>query len=178
MAFAAIDVLGVVAAALLAAGGRIDRLAVHAGRGPGLRGLFLRADLSAERVVDVVQGTVVPPLVEVAPDGGLGREVLGQVAPLAAGPQDVEDGVHHLTQVGLAGAAAGVHRDQPLDQPPLRVGHIAGVLIRSHPNDLRKSPLMGQSLSHTTAVRLYPHAASPVGALELVGNVWDWYFNE
>src|ERR1700722_5748525 len=103
MALAAIDVLGVVPAALLAAAGGIDRLAIDAGGGPGCVGLLGRADLFAEPVVDLLQGAVVPPLVEVTPDGTLGREILGQVAPLAAGAQDVEDGIDDVAQVGLAG---------------------------------------------------------------------------
>ena len=88
--------------------------------------------LRAEQVVDGVEGAVVPPLVEVAPDGALGREVLGEVAPLAAGPQDVEDGIDDVAQVGLAGPPAGVDGDVRLDQGPLRVGDVAGVGLCSH----------------------------------------------
>src|SRR3954447_25708640 len=73
VAFAAIDVLGVVPAPLLAAGGGVHRLAVHAGRSPRRVRFLLGADLLAEQVVDGIQGTIVPPLVEVAPDGTLGR---------------------------------------------------------------------------------------------------------
>src|SRR5262249_46782987 len=115
-------------APLAALGGR-DRLAVDA---PGRRRplLALRPpDLLPERVVDQLQGAVVPPLVEVPPDGGLGREVLGQESPLAAGPQHVEDGGHDIPQVRRPRAAARVDRDQPGDQPPLRVGHVAGYLL-------------------------------------------------
>ena len=99
-------------------------------------GLLLSADLLAEQVVDGVQGAVVPPLVEVAPDGALGREVLGEVAPLAARPQQVDDGIDDVAQGGRAGPATGVDRDQPLDQVPLLVCDVAGILIGSHPNDL------------------------------------------
>src|SRR5205823_6615501 len=74
----------------------------------------------------------VPPLVEVAPDGGLGREVLGQVAPLAAGSQQVEDGIDDVPQVGLARPPAGVDGDARLDQGPLFVGDVAGVGLASH----------------------------------------------
>jgi hypothetical protein len=33
-------------------------------------------------------------------------------------------------------------------------------------------------LSRTTAVGLYPQSASPVGALDMSGNVWEWCLNE
>jgi formylglycine-generating enzyme required for sulfatase activity len=33
-------------------------------------------------------------------------------------------------------------------------------------------------LSRTTAVGLYPRGASPVGALDMAGNVWEWCLNE
>ena len=96
--------------------------------------------------MDGVEGAVVPPLVEVAPDGALGREVLGQVTPLAAGAQDVEDGIDDVAQVGLAGPAAGVDGQVRLDQGPLRVGDVAGVGLRSHTSFYASTPLMGQSL--------------------------------
>ena len=82
--------------------------------------------------MDGAEGAVVPPLVEVPPDGALGREVLGQVAPLAPGPQDVEDGVDHVAQVGGAGPPAGLDRQVGLDQRPLLVGDVTGVGLGSH----------------------------------------------
>ena len=100
----------------------------------------------------VVEGAVVPPLVEVAPDGALGREVLGQVAPLAAGAQDVEDGIDDVAQVGLAGPAAGVDGDVRLDQGPLRVGHVAGILMCFSSQRLMESTPYGTGPSPTAVV--------------------------
>src|SRR5262249_39006837 len=71
--------------------------------------------------------------VEVAPGGALGREVAGQVAPLAAGAEDVEDGVDDVPHLGLAGPApARLFGEMGLDQGPLVIGKVAGVMVHSH----------------------------------------------
>src|SRR5262249_25338828 len=97
-----------------------------------LSGLLRLADAVAQGVVEGVQGAVVPPLVEVTPDGAPGREVLGEVTPLATGPLDVEDRGEDVAHRGLARPAAGVHRDQRLDERPWLVGQVAGVSLGSH----------------------------------------------
>ena len=91
--------------------------------------------------MDPVQRPIPTPLVEVAPDGALGREIDGQIAPLAAGAEDVEDGVEDVPHVCLAGpTAAGFGRHVGLDQGPLRVGDVAGVMVHSHTNTTLVTP--------------------------------------
>src|SRR5512135_3090741 len=123
-------------------GGGVDRLAVDTRRGPGLIGLLHRPDLTAEEVMNLVEGAVGPPLVEIPPDGALGREVHGEVSPLTAGAEDVKDGVEDVSHVGLAGSSAGIDGDVRLDQGPLIVGDVAGVVVRSHPTSTPLAPLV------------------------------------
>src|SRR5208337_355331 len=126
-----------------APGGRVDRLTVDARRRSGVVGLLHRADLAAKEVVELLQGPVSSPLVEVTPDGALGWEVHGQIAPLAAGAEDAKDGVEDVPYVGLAGPSAGVdRRDVRLDQGPLCVGDVAGIMVRSHPISTSLEPLL------------------------------------
>ena len=68
-------------------------------------GLLGGPDLAAERVVDAIQGPVAAPCVEAA-TGVLGREVAGEIAPLAASAEDIEDGIDDVADVGLARPAA------------------------------------------------------------------------
>src|SRR3954447_20984306 len=141
MTLPALDILGIVAAPLLAAGGRVDRRAVDAGGGAGVVGLLLRSDLLAQRVVERVQGAVAPPAVEVAPDGALGGEVAGEVPPRAAGAGDVEDGVEDVPRVDLARSpAAGADGVVGLNQGPLLVGEVAGVVVVFHTRSTSLGP--------------------------------------
>jgi hypothetical protein len=82
--------------------------------------------------MDVVKGPVGPPFVEVPPYGALGREVLGNIPPLAAGAENVKDRINDVPHVRLARASSGIHGDVRLDQSPLLVGYITGVMVRSH----------------------------------------------
>ncbi len=93
--------------------------------------------------MDRVEGAVGPPLVVIAPDGALGGQVAGEVPPLASGPEDIEDGVEDVAHVGLAGPpAAWLGREVRLDQGPLGIGDVAGVVVRSHTNSTMLSPRM------------------------------------
>src|SRR4051794_3817765 len=93
--------------------------------------------------MDRVEGAVGPPPVEVPPDGALGGQVAGQVAPLAAGAEDVEGGVQDVPQVGFARPpAAGLGWEVRLDRAPLGIGEVAGVVVRSHPTSTTLNPRM------------------------------------
>src|SRR5262249_40716757 len=71
------------------------------------------------------------PPVETAPDGAPGRQFAGQIPPLTAGAQHVEDGAEDVSHFGLAGPpAAGFGREVRVDQPPPGIGDVAGVVVR------------------------------------------------
>src|SRR4051794_18377700 len=108
-------------------------LAVDAGGGAGMIGLLGGAHLPTQGIMEPVQGPVPSPAIEVPPDGAPGREVDGQVAPLATGPEDVEDGVEDVAHRGLAGPSeVGLGGQVGLDQCPLVIGEIARVMVHSH----------------------------------------------
>src|SRR5262249_16907221 len=142
MALPPVHILEVVLAPLLTAGGGVHRLAVHAGGGARMVGLLGGADFLAEPVVDGVQGAVVPPLIEIPPHGALGRQVLGEIPPGAAGAEEVEDGIDDIPQVGLAGSSAGGAGEVRLDPGPLLVGDVAGVAVCSHTSSTSLDPRM------------------------------------
>ncbi len=94
-----------------------------------------------------------PPLVVVAPDGALGWQVAGEVSPLASGTEDVEDGVEDVAHVGFAGPpAAWLGREVRLDQDPLGIGDIAGIVVRSHTNSTMLSPNCSPSVTVSEAL--------------------------
>ena len=78
----------------------------------------------------MVEDAVGFPVGEVAVDGLVGREVVGQVAPGDAGAVDVEDGVDQGAQVvgGFADAVAGLASgfESGADEFPAGVGQVAG----------------------------------------------------
>jgi formylglycine-generating enzyme required for sulfatase activity/energy-coupling factor transporter ATP-binding protein EcfA2 len=44
--------------------------------------------------------------------------------------------------------------------------------------DSRRANIYESGLSRTTAVGMYPQGASPVGPLDMAGNLWEWCLNE
>ena len=71
-------------------------------------------------------------MIEVFPDGALGKEIRGEVTPLASGPKDVEDGIDDIAQVGRARPPARIDGQVWFDQAPLGVGEVAGIGLGSH----------------------------------------------
>jgi len=107
--------------------GGLDRLAIDA---PGTRAGLLPGgdpDLPAEGVEDLLPGPVVPPLGEVVVHRALGRQVVGQHVPLAAGAADVEDGIEHLPHVDRPWPPDLRDGDQGLHDLPLFGGKVGGV---------------------------------------------------
>jgi hypothetical protein len=120
--------------------GRLDRLAVHPQGLGGRRSPGLDADLLPESGVNLLPGAVQPPVPELAVNGLPGREVVGQHPPRPAGPQVVEDGVHHVPEAGgrrspaLAGAGLGL-REQRFQPLPLVIGQVGRVGLPAHAQD-------------------------------------------
>ena len=71
---------------------------------------------------DRVQRPVVVPGVEEVPGGGPGAELLGQVAPGGAGPEDPEDAVEDLASIAPGAARASGRGEEVLDELPLLIG--------------------------------------------------------
>jgi hypothetical protein len=91
------------------------------------------ADLHPQRVVDALDGPVVVPPGEIPVHSRPGRQVLGQVPPLAAGPGQVQDRIHDPPTRVLLPATALAARprlgQQGLDQRPLLIGQIRRVTV-------------------------------------------------
>ena len=58
----------------------------------------------------------------------------------------------------------------------------AGPLAKTYPWgndwDVRHANTYENNLARTTAVRMYPAGAASCGALDLIGNVWEWTLTE
>src|SRR4051794_21194475 len=77
------------------------------------------SDLPTQGVEDRLPGAVGLPLLEVVVHGALGRQVVREHVPLAAGAVEVEDGVEHLPHLDLAWPSRRIDGDQRLDDDPL-----------------------------------------------------------
>src|SRR5450830_859493 len=88
----------------------------------------LLATLLVKRVVDAIQGAVVPPQTEVPIHGAARRQVLGDVAPLASRAQHVHDAVDDIPRLNFTLAAPALRRrNERPDMRPFFVRHIARI---------------------------------------------------
>ena len=79
-------------------------------------------------MMDPIQRTVAIPPRKIIMQRAARRKVLWNIAPLAAGAQDIHHAVHHRPHVSptLAAATSG-GRDQRLDMSPFVIGQVARI---------------------------------------------------
>jgi|SoimicMinimDraft_4_1059732.scaffolds.fasta_scaffold14566_2 hypothetical protein len=89
-------------------------------------------------MMDAIQRAVAIPPRKVVMQRAAGRKVFWNIAPLAAGAQDVHDAVHDRAHVGSPLAAAAFSgRNQRLDMRPFlirqvtRISQVIAVVLRS-----------------------------------------------
>jgi hypothetical protein len=127
----------------------LDTLAIHDRCTGTLLAALKPSDTVSKHVMDSLPSSVVPPLLEVHVDRRKGGKVLGEHAPSAATPQDVEDGVDDRPKIGRAGSPSSLGGwKQASEVPPFRVAEVtwvshAGILARlarlpKHPLSQRK----------------------------------------
>ena len=90
----------------------LDALAINdAGGRTGLE-VELFAAFDIESVMDAIQGSVPAPIAEIAIHRALGRQILGDVAPLTSRAQHIHQAVHQIALVNLAPAPAATRRTE------------------------------------------------------------------
>jgi hypothetical protein len=81
--------------------------------------------------MDLLPGSIVPPLLEVHVDRRVRGEVAREHAPSAAATQDIEDGVHHRPEICPTRPTSRLGcRKQATNNPPFRVAQVARVSHR------------------------------------------------
>ena len=123
MAFASVDFLAGVVTPLVASLGAFDALAVDDGRAGVAFASFRLARLFPQASVNGDPQTVLLPGSEVMINGAPGRKVVRQIAPLAGGLGEVEDGVEQFPMAVLAGSPCRARsRKTIVDELPFGVG--------------------------------------------------------
>ena len=108
--------------------GAFDALAVEDGGRWGGLAAFGDANLDPQATVELFPEAVPATGAEVIEDGGLGRKVLGQHAPLAPGPVEIEDGVENgSARVGHGSPVGTGLRKERLKELPFEVGEVTGI---------------------------------------------------
>src|ERR1700688_2681379 len=105
--------------------------------------------------MDAVDDALVFPQIEVVENRGLGRQILGNIAPLAPRAQEIHDPVGDLAQIDrtLAPAAFG-RRDQRRDQRPFLMRHLARIT--------ETSTVVTRTISRGPHRRAPPNRATPL----------------
>ena len=77
--------------------------------------------------MDAIQRAIPVPQAEVIMHGASGRQVLGKVAPLAAGTQNIHHAVDHRADIDAPFTAAALARwNERLDKRPFRIAQVVG----------------------------------------------------
>jgi hypothetical protein len=133
VAFAALDQLAVIKAALTSYGSGFDTLAVQTARRGMLMPIGATAHLGSQGVVDALPGSIIAPDAEVVVDALPSRIVLGQHAPLGARDENIQDRIDDLAHIQAARPTTGFgSRDQIFDTIPVAVSQIGGVCLCVH----------------------------------------------
>jgi hypothetical protein len=93
--------------------------------------------------MDFLQRSVVVPALEVVMHGATRGQVLRNIAPTAAGAQDIHNAVEHFSDIDFPASASSFgRRDQRFDLSPLGIGQVAGVtqLVPVVPGTVLSSP--------------------------------------
>jgi hypothetical protein len=78
--------------------------------------------------MDAIQRAIPVPQAEVIMHGASGRQVLGKVAPLAAGTQNIHHAVDHRADIDAPFTAAALARwNERLDKRPFRIAQVARI---------------------------------------------------
>ena len=131
MSFSAVDFLARIVTPFFAHLGALDALAIEDGRAGMALATFDPAQMLSQMGMDLFPQTVELPEPEVMVDGAPGSKVPGQVAPLRAGFDEIEDGIEQLPERVLAPptALAGLGK-AVVDELPFGVSQIRCVSHR------------------------------------------------
>lgn len=84
--------------------------------------------------MDVLPDTFRLPALQAAVGSGIVAILLRQVAPRAAGTQDIEDGVQSAAVIGTRATDPFLGREERLQDPPLGVSEVSHApILRRHP---------------------------------------------
>jgi len=129
--FTSVDLLARIVTPLVAGLGTLDALAVDDPRAGLTLSSFNQAQMFSQMGVNLVPQAIALPESEVVIDRAPRSEVFGQISPLAAGPDQIENGVEQLPERMLAPSALLAWLGETIiDELPFGVGKIRCVSHR------------------------------------------------